>query len=91
MTVRSGGDDANVVGVLDGGENSSGKNELLPSLSDVDEVDACREREREPKGGLFRKSDILHATVSHFRSTPESPIEKRKIQKDIPSARLFQT
>ena len=40
MTVRSGRDDADVVGVVDGGQDSGGKDNLLPGLSDVDEVDS---------------------------------------------------
>lgn len=39
MTVRSGRDDTNVGGVLDGGENSGGEDDLLPGLADVDDVD----------------------------------------------------
>jgi len=39
VTVGSGRDDGNVVGVLDGGEDSGSKDELLPSLTDVEDVD----------------------------------------------------
>jgi hypothetical protein len=41
VTVRSGRDDGNVIGVLDGGENSGSEDELLPSLADVEDVDTC--------------------------------------------------
>jgi hypothetical protein len=39
VTVRSGRDDGNVVGVLDGGEDSGSEDELLPGLADVEDVD----------------------------------------------------
>lgn len=39
VTVRSGRDDSNVVGVLDGGEDSGSEDELLPGLADVEDVD----------------------------------------------------
>ena len=39
VTVRSSRDDGNVCGVLDGGENSGSKDELLPGLTDVEDVD----------------------------------------------------
>lgn len=39
VTVGSGGDDTDVVGVLDGSEDTSSKDELLPGLADVDNVD----------------------------------------------------
>ncbi len=37
-------DHADVVGVLDGGDNPRGKDELFPCLSDVDDVDTCTEK-----------------------------------------------
>lgn len=43
MTVWSSRDDGNVVGVLDGGEDSGSEDELLPSLTDVEDVDTCDE------------------------------------------------
>src|SRR6266850_3031423 len=43
MPVRSCRDHANVVGVLDGGNNPCSKDELLPCLSDVEDVDTCAE------------------------------------------------
>ncbi len=51
MAIRPCGDHTDVVRVLDSGNNSSSKDELLPCLSNVDEVDACARRllEREPK------------------------------------------
>jgi hypothetical protein len=39
VTVRSSRDDGNVCGVLDGGEDSGSKDELLPGLTDVEDVD----------------------------------------------------
>lgn len=42
VTVRTSGDDDDVARVLDGGDDSSGEDELLPSLADVDHVDAIR-------------------------------------------------
>jgi hypothetical protein len=39
VTVRSGRDDGNVGGVLDGGEDSGSEDELLPGLADVEDVD----------------------------------------------------
>ena len=39
VTVWSSRDDGNVVGVLDGGEDSGSEDELLPSLTDVEDVD----------------------------------------------------
>ena len=45
MAVWSCGDHANVVvGVLDGGNNPRGKDELLPCLPDVNDVDTCTEK-----------------------------------------------
>lgn len=46
MAVWSCGDHANVVGVLDGGNNPRGKDELLPCLSDVNDVDTCAEEKK---------------------------------------------
>ena len=40
VTVRTGRDYANVVGVLDGSEDTSSEDNLLPSLADVDDVDS---------------------------------------------------
>jgi len=40
VTVGTSGDDTDVVGVVDGGEDSGSKDDLLPSLSDVDDVDS---------------------------------------------------
>ena len=40
VSVRSGRDDADIVGVVDRGEDSGGEHNLLPGLSDVDQVDA---------------------------------------------------
>ena len=40
VAVRTGGDDTDVVRVLDGGDDTSGEDELLPGLADVDDVDA---------------------------------------------------
>jgi hypothetical protein len=39
VTVRSGGDDADIGRVVDSGQDSSGEDDLLPGLSDVDDVD----------------------------------------------------
>lgn len=39
VTVGSGRDNTDVVGVLDGSEDTGSKNELLPGLADVDNVD----------------------------------------------------
>jgi hypothetical protein len=39
VTVRSGRDDGNVVRVLNGGEDTGGKDELLPGLAEVEDVD----------------------------------------------------
>ena len=44
MAVWSRGDHANVVGVLDGGNNPRGQDELFPCLSDVNNVDTCTEK-----------------------------------------------
>lgn len=43
VTVRSGGDDTDVVRVVDGREDSCGQDEFLPGLADVDDVDTCSE------------------------------------------------
>ena len=40
VTVRAGGNYTDVVGVLDSGDDTSSKDKLLPSLADVDNVDA---------------------------------------------------
>lgn len=40
VSVRAGRDDADVVGVVDGGEDTGSKDDLLPSLSNVDDVDS---------------------------------------------------
>jgi len=39
VTVRSSRDDGNVIGVVDGGEDSGSEDELLPGLTDVEDVD----------------------------------------------------
>jgi len=39
VTVRTSRDDANIVGVLDGSDDTGGEDELLPGLSNVDNVD----------------------------------------------------
>jgi hypothetical protein len=45
VTVRTSRDDANIVGVLDGSDDTGGEDDLLPGLSNVDNVDTCfRER-----------------------------------------------
>jgi hypothetical protein len=41
VAVRASRDDANVVEVIDGSNDTCSKNELLPRLADVDDVDAC--------------------------------------------------
>ena len=46
MPVRPCRDHANVVRVLDGGNNPCSKDELLPRLSDVDNVDTCEEEDK---------------------------------------------
>ena len=40
VAVRAGGDDTDIIRVLNGGDDASGENELLPGLADVDDVDA---------------------------------------------------
>lgn len=40
VSVRTGGDDTHVVGVLDGGDDSGSENNLLPGHSNVDDVDS---------------------------------------------------
>ena len=39
LTVGSSGDDTNVGGVLDGSDNASSQDELLPGLHEVEDVD----------------------------------------------------
>ena len=43
MTVGTGRDDTDVVGVLDGDDSTSGENDLLPGLADVKDVDTYRD------------------------------------------------
>lgn len=54
VTVRPGRDDTDVVGVLDSGQDSGGKNNLLPSLSNVDEVDTCQVEKLSVDNGHLR-------------------------------------
>jgi len=42
VSVRSGTDDTDVVGVLDGGQDSGGQGDLGHGLADVNDVDTCR-------------------------------------------------
>ena len=49
MTVRAGRDDADVVRVLDRGNDTRGEDNLLPGLANVDDVDAYIERVSVPK------------------------------------------
>lgn len=42
MTVRSSRDDCDIVGVVDGSQDSGGEDDLLPGLADVDDVDTWR-------------------------------------------------
>lgn len=44
VAVRAGRDDADVVRVLDRGDDTRGEDNLLPGLANVDDVDACIER-----------------------------------------------
>lgn len=44
VAVRAGRDDADVVRVLDRGNDTRGEDNLLPGLANVDDVDACIER-----------------------------------------------
>jgi len=39
LTISSGGDDAHISRVVDGGNETSSQNQLLPSLSKVEDVD----------------------------------------------------
>ena len=41
VTVGSGGDDTDIVGVFDSRKDTSGEDELLPSLADVQNVNTC--------------------------------------------------
>ena len=41
VSVRSGRDDSNVVGVLNSSEDSGSEDEFLPGLSEVQDVDTC--------------------------------------------------
>jgi len=41
VTVRAGGDNADIVGIVDGGQDSGSEDELLPRLTDVQNVDTC--------------------------------------------------
>ena len=52
MSVRSGTDDTDVVGVLDGGQDSGGQGDLGHGLADVNDVDTCRGGEERKKKGL---------------------------------------
>lgn len=49
VTVRAGRDDADVVRVLDRGDDTRGEDNLLPGLANVDDVDAYIERVSVPK------------------------------------------
>jgi hypothetical protein len=60
VTVGSGRDDGNVVGVLDGGEDSGSKDELLPSLTDVEDVDTW----------MLVVSRKIHPITSPFQPSP---------------------
>lgn len=58
VSVRSGRDDGNVVGVLDGSEDSGSEDELLPGLSEVEDVDTWVSEyssSRPPFEAVFRK------------------------------------
>ena len=46
MSVRSGTDDTDVVGVLDGGQDSGGQGDLGHGLADLDDVDTCGKGEK---------------------------------------------
>jgi hypothetical protein len=61
MAVWSCGDHANVVGVLDGGNNPRGKDELLPCLSDVNNVDTCAEEKSRCERVIGRTGTKINA------------------------------
>lgn len=53
VAVRAGRDDADVVRVLDRGDDTRSEDELLPGLADVQDVDTCG-----PGGGSVARSSV---------------------------------
>jgi hypothetical protein len=75
VTVRSSRDDGNVCGVLDGGENSGSKDELLPGLTDVEDVDTWM---------LVWKGSMTCCCCWHFLLPPCIPSLSRSLMFVLP-------